>query len=97
MPPTTTRRTIGPIAIMADSRNDKAKATLFELARKNLDGGACHVDVVVVLGPGQQEVAAGQVGGDLAAGPAGEDAGDADGAGAGAAGESLAGAALPDT
>jgi hypothetical protein len=64
-------------------------------AGEDFCGGAGHVEVVVGLAPFEGEVAAGEVGEDFAVGAAGEDAGDADGAGAGAAGPCDAAAAFP--
>lgn len=65
------------------------------VAGEDFDGGACHVDAIVILRPVQLEVAAGEVcGGDVFA-SAGEDGCDEAGTGACSAGEGDAGASLP--
>ena len=96
------RRVRGKCFFLLAARHACASVRIFEadsdrgqFAAEDFDGGAGHVDVVVGFVPFDLQVAAEQVDRDAAIGAAGQDAGDADGTGAGAAGERLAGAALP--
>src|SRR5206468_3962883 len=66
-----------------------------DLASEHLDGLAAHVHVAVAVAPFDREVPADEVDEDAAIGASREDAGDRGRARAGAAGGSLARAALP--
>src|SRR5262245_18952845 len=69
--------------------------SLGPFARKDFNCRPGLIDAAVGLAPFEFEVAAAEVVEDAALGAAGEDASDADGAGAGAAGERFAAAAFP--
>src|SRR5262249_32709489 len=79
---------------------DESRTLLQPLSRpvaaEHLNRWPCHINVIVAFGPVQMQVAARQVGSDLAAGTSSEYTSDGDGTGAGSAGQRLAGAALPN-
>src|SRR5687768_3295889 len=85
--PTFLRETDPPPKVSSEVTHAAPCSLVTPLPAEDLGRGAGHVHVVVRLPPLDRQVAAGEVEEGLAVGAAGEDGGDEDGAGAGAAGE----------